>query len=147
MSFTIFLQSFENGDVSTFERSIAWNIFGTKAVPIPMSWGLMYDGVPCGELSISDDEFIGGVSVSRPGDPAILDLYRLAQLVPSTINWDGLFVVADPKVIPGLPDWLVKALPTPPVVAHSSDELLYYMAHGAPPTCNDNAKSGPAERR
>ncbi len=89
MSFTIFLQSFENGDVSTFERSIAWNIFGTKAVPIPMSWGLMYDGVPCGELSISDDEFIGGVSVSRPGDPAILDLYRLAQLVPSTINWDG----------------------------------------------------------
>jgi len=132
MSLTIFLQCFENGDVSTFKRSIAWNIFGPKAVKSVMGWWLTYDGVPAGELWMDDDELIGGVAVNRPGDAALRDLYALARLVPATINRDSRFLVADPAVLQGIPDWLLKVLPTPPIVVHSADDFLYRMFQRLP---------------
>ena len=128
MSWAIYLQSFENKDVSRFKRSIVWEIFGPKARSTPEGWGLMYGDRNGGVLYLEDDELVGGCSVRRPSNDAIRDLYRVAQRVRSTINVDAAFFVADAAFLPDIPDWLISALPKPPRVVLSADELLERVA-------------------
>jgi len=128
MSFMIHLQSFKDKEVSRFSRSVVWKIFGPKACPTNEGWGLMYGGRNGGVLYLDDDELIDGCGINRPSSDAIRDLFSVAQMIPSAINADASFFVTDPAFIAGMPDWLLDALPKPPKVVLSADELLRGLA-------------------
>jgi hypothetical protein len=128
MSFSIHLQSFENGKISKFPRSIIWDVYQSKACLHPAGWDLMYDGRKAGELYLGDDDPIDGFSINRPGDPAIRDMYEVARQVPCLINWDHNSAVADERFIAGVPDWLLKAMVLAPHIIHSGDDLLRCIA-------------------
>src|ERR1700733_8566561 len=118
MGWAIHLQSFENQDISQFRRSIAWDIFEPKARWTPEGWGLMYGDRNGGVLILGDDDLVGGCTVRRPSSDAIRDLYRVAQLVRSTINVDAAFFVAEAAFLADIPEWLTSVLPKPPRVVH-----------------------------
>jgi len=124
MGWAIYLQSFENKNVSRFNRSVVWDIFGPKARQTPEGWGLMYGNRNGGVLFLEDDEFVGGCAVRRPSDDAIRDLYRVAQRVRSTINVNDSFFVADAAFLADIPEWLTSALPKPPRVVLNANDLL-----------------------
>jgi hypothetical protein len=129
MSLAIHVQAFENKTLSKFKRSIAWDIFGTKAIPSVGAWDLIYDGRRGGTLMLDDDEFIDGCSVRRPSENAIRDLYAVAQQVPSVLNlWENFFF-ADARFLAGFPDFLLNDLPKPPRLVLSADELLEELSN------------------
>jgi hypothetical protein len=130
MGFSISLQSFDHGECTTFDSSIAVEVFGNHIVWLAKDrpW-LQYDGVLGGEFMISEkDGQARGVSLIRPSDAALRSLYELACLVPSAITWSENYVVANPAFIAGLPDFLTKAFGHPPIVANSGDELIQAIA-------------------
>jgi hypothetical protein len=124
VSIAMHVQAFENKTFSTFKRSIAWDIFKTKAILSAGAWDLIYDGRVGGTLTLADDEFIEAVSVRRPSDNAIRDLYAVAQQVPSVLNLHENFFFADARFLAGFPDFLINDLPKPPRLVLSADELL-----------------------
>jgi hypothetical protein len=130
MSLAIHLQAFRNKDFDKFARSIVWDIFEPKAGWTREGWDLTYDGQYGGTLYLNDDELIGGFGIQRPSSHAIRDLYAVARTVPSAINLDAAFFVADAAFLADLPDWLAPALPKPPRVASSADQLLQYLGQG-----------------
>jgi hypothetical protein len=124
MSWAIHLQSFQNGKISKFSRSIIWDVYGPKALLNAEGWGLTYDGIAAGVLILDDDDPTDGFSIRRPGRPAIRDMYEVARQVPCLINWDDNSAVADERFIAGIPDWLLNALAGRPHIIHSGDDLL-----------------------
>jgi len=128
MGYAIHLQSFKDKEIAEFSRSIVWDVFGPKCVSTPEGWGLMYDDIPGGVLSLDDDEFIDSFAVRRPSDRAVRDMYSVAQLIPCAISTDANFYVPDESIIAGMPDWLLGALPKPPMIVRSADELLKRLA-------------------
>ncbi len=128
MSFTIHMQAFDHGTFSSFKRSIAWDIFGPHIVPAFMGTELRYDDNYNGDCNIEDTDEITGVSINRPGVPAVIDLHKLACLVPSAIYWGTSYCVADAAYIPGLPQWLIDAFTFQPPVVRTPDELLDYLS-------------------
>ncbi len=124
MSFMIHLQSFENGKISKFSRSIIWDVYKSKAALNAEGWGLTYNGNRAGVLYLDDDDPTDGFSINRPGDPAILDMYEVARQVPCLINWEHHSAVADERFIAGIPDWLLNALGVPPHIIHSGNDLI-----------------------
>jgi hypothetical protein len=128
MGWAIHLQSFEKKEISRFKRSIVWDIFGSKARRTPEGWGLMYGDRNGGVLRLDDDDLIDGCSIRRPSEDSIRDLYHVAQHVRSAINVDASFFVADAAFLADIPEWLTSALPKPPRVVLSADELLERVA-------------------
>lgn len=128
MGWAIHLQSFENKTISRFKRSVVWDIFGAKAHRTGEGWGLVYGSKNGGVLCLTDDDLIGGCSVRRPSEDTIRDLYRVAQRVRSAINVEASFFVADAAFLADIPEWLASALPKPPRVVLSADELLERVA-------------------
>lgn len=128
MSIAIHVQAFESKTFSRFKRSIAWDIFKTKAIPSGEGWDLIYDGHRGGTLVLDDDEFIEAVSVRRPSENAVRDLYAVAQQVPSVLNLDADFFFADARFLAGFPDFLINDLPKPPQLVLSADELLEQLS-------------------
>jgi hypothetical protein len=128
MSFTICLQAFDHGTFSSFKRSIAWDIFGPHA--FPAAWGsqLRYADQISGTLLIDDTDEIDGVSINRPGDSGLIDLHKVACLVPSAIYWGTSYCVANAAYIPGLPQWLIDAFTFQPPVVSTPDEFLNYLS-------------------
>ena len=124
MSLAIHLQAFDNKTFATFRRSIAWNVFGPKASQCVEGWDLTYDGRRGGTLVLDDSDFIEGCSIRRPSANAVRDLYKVAQQVSSAINLDADFFVAEARVLANLPEFLLIALPKPPQVVSSAEELL-----------------------
>lgn len=124
MSLMVHLQCFENGAVSKFHRSVVWDVFGSRCFSVNEGWALGYDNGFGGILYLDDDDFVGGCSVNRPSNSAILDLYQVARQVPSLVNLDRNFAAANPAFLAGAPSWLVNALPRPPTIVHSGEELI-----------------------
>ena len=128
MSIAMHVQAFENKSCSVFKRSIAWDVFKTKAIPCFRAWDLIYDGRRGGTLMLDEDEFITGCAVRSPSENAMRDLYCVAQQVPSVLNLMEKFFYADARFISGFPDFLLNDLPRPPRLVLSADELLEQLS-------------------
>jgi hypothetical protein len=128
MSFMIHMQSFMNGEVYEFPRTIVWNVFFPRSHWVREGWALTYDTGFAGVLYLKDAPLIDGCSINRPGDPALIDLFEVARRVPSLINWDCNSAIANPAFLAGIPDWLLNALGKPPSVVHSGEGLLWAIA-------------------
>jgi hypothetical protein len=128
MGVSVGLQSFRNKEIAKFPRSIVWDIFGPKANWIAGAWDLTYNGWRGGVLFLDDDELIDWCSVERPSEGAIRDLFKVAQRVPVAISEDANFFVIDESIVAGMPDFLLDALPKPPRVVRSAEELLERLA-------------------
>jgi hypothetical protein len=124
MSQAIGLQCFRNGRISTFPRSIVWDIYGPKARLNNEGCGLYYDTGPSGCLYLDDYDPIDSFSIFRAGEAAIRDMYAVACQVPSLINLDDWPAVADASYLAGIPDWLLNALGHRTLVVGSADEFL-----------------------
>ncbi len=122
------VQGFLKKDIHKFNRSIVWDVFGSKCSSAYLGYNLEYSGRSGGFLYLDDDDVVDGFSIESASDLAVRDLFFVAQKIPSAINLDAAFFVADPRFLIELPDWLLQALPKPPRVALSADELLKYLA-------------------
>jgi hypothetical protein len=129
MSFSLSLQCFENGTLSSFPRSVAWNIFGQYLHPSNDGLELWYNNQYDGTLLMKDEVEITGVSINRPGNHALRDLYRLACLTPSVIYWGTSYAVTNASYISGLPKYLIEAFTYEPHIVGSADEFLECLAH------------------
>jgi hypothetical protein len=122
MGFSVSLQSFEHGTFSTFERSIAYNIFGNYIYRRRNWLELWYGDEFNGIFSIDDQVEIDGVSIERPGNQALCGLYELARLTPSLITWPEGCAVANTAFLPGIPEWLLDAFKKPPAIVHDAED-------------------------
>jgi len=131
------VQCFKNGDISKFPRSIVWEAFQQYARrPAISGWDLTFPDGSTSHLRLDDSENVTGFGLSRPaGDTALMNaVYSVLSRVPSIMIWssDGRCVVADRSVVTGIPDWLLKALPTPVVVdsGQAIDDFLVRTSQG-----------------
>jgi hypothetical protein len=129
MSLAMHVQGIRNKNLCKFDRSIVWDIFGSKCTESYRGYDLWYDDGKGGFLYLSEDELIDGIGIQSPSEAAIRDLYAVARQVPSTIDWNGAFFVADRAFLKHLPFWTT-LLPKPVRVARSADELLELLAQG-----------------
>jgi len=127
MGFSICLDCFKDGKLSTFPRSIAHGIFGEYIVRGHVALELWYGNEFNGLFGIDDEVEISGVWIDRPGDRALHGLYELARLTQSVIYWDNGCAVADAKVIPDMLKAMRDGLGEPTVV-HSGEELCLCIA-------------------
>jgi hypothetical protein len=115
----ITVQSFENGAISKFPRAIVWDVFRPYAHPAAISgWDLWFpNGSRC-HLSLDDEEQVDGFGIERPCRGIFDLIYSVLSKVPAImiVSSDGFCCVADEKVISGIPDWLLNALPAPEIV-------------------------------
>jgi hypothetical protein len=127
MSFSVCLDCFRHGALSTFPRIVASRIFGDYIVRGRWGLELWYGNEFNGIFSMDDEVEISGVAIDRPGDQALHGLYELARLTPSVIYWNESCVVADAGVIPGVMKEMLDGLGSPTVV-HSGQELIDCIA-------------------
>jgi len=122
------MQCFEHGGFSAFDRSLAWNVFASRAQWTIEGWALWYEKLYQGVLSIDDGDLITGISINRPGSLAFGDFYTVARAVPSLITWEYACAVADPRFLAGFPDWLLTGFQKPPAIVYSADQLMHSIA-------------------
>jgi hypothetical protein len=130
LSELITLQSFENGTFSKFPRAIVWEVFGVYAHPAAFSgWDLYFSNGSHCHLSLDDDELVDGFGIERPCRGVLDLIYSVLSKVPAImiVRSDGFSCVADEKVIQGLPDWLLSALPTSPVIVSSGSDIAAFF--------------------
>jgi hypothetical protein len=141
-------QCFENGTFSQCPYSTIWEAFKDHAYSASYlygGWNLNFPDGSQGTLSIySDDEtapkavndtgreMATGFGIQRPAGLALFKaIYAVISQAPMIVIWDdGRCFVADPVVISGVPDWLLKALP-PPAVVHSGDDIDAFLERTA----------------
>jgi hypothetical protein len=124
MSSFVHCQAFQHGTFSTCKRSIIWDVFESKAHWGPEGWSLWYGDEPAGVLYLDEEDEVTGFSILRAGGPCLDDFVMLAAQIPSLIYWsEGGCAIANPAFLPGIPDWLLKALRTKPTIVHNGDEL------------------------
>jgi hypothetical protein len=131
MSELLTVQCFKNGASAKFPRAVAWSVFGPYAQRAAVEgWDLKFPDGSSSHLNIDDDEEIDGFGVVRPGAGVLFDLiYSVLSKVPAVMirSSDGFCYVADQGVIGGIPDWLLKALPSPQVV-DSGRTILEFLS-------------------
>ena len=128
MGWSVGLQGFHGKAIVNFPRAIVWNVFGPKTTPGLAGWDLTYGDKYGGFLYLDDEPLVDWCAVQSPSLEAIGDLFLIAQRVPSAISNDANFFVTDAAVIDGMPDLLLNALPYPPRVVASADELIERLA-------------------
>jgi hypothetical protein len=120
MSELLTVQCFENGVISKFTRAIVWDAFAPYAERAAINgWDLKFPDGASSHLNIDDDDEVDGFGVVRPCGGIFFDLiYSVLSKVPSIMIMSsaGFCCVADKRVIEGIPDWLLKALPSLHVV-------------------------------
>lgn len=123
MSFDIFLQRFENGEVGTFKRAVVEEIFGPYAV----------DGAPKGimrveyadrggaDVYIDDEEDLKGLMFNHCGGYTFFDaLYQLTDRIKGVVYWPGIgpsSAITDAAVMQHLPADFLEAC-GPPALVH-----------------------------
>ena len=131
MSETLTVQCFQHGSYAKFPREIFWSPFAPYAERAAFEgWDLRFPDGSLTHLSIDDDKEIDGFGMERPSSGILFDIiFSILSRVPAImiVSSDGFCCVADEKVLLGLPDWLLKALP-PPKVVDSGRTIVEFLS-------------------
>jgi hypothetical protein len=126
----ITVQSFENGTFSKFPRALVWEVFHAYAHPAAFSgWDIYFSNGSRCHLNLDDGDLVSCFGIERPCRGVFDLVYSVLSKVPAImiVSSDGFSCVAGETVIEGLPEWLLSALPTAPVIVGSGSDIASFF--------------------
>jgi len=130
VSFDIFLQSFRDGEVATWSRSLVEETFGQRIVLGDVADNFFRVNFPDGggsDVYLGSDRDVCGMMFNHSGGAEFFDaLWKLADRVQGVIFWPDtrpVFVVTDAATVPHIPADMLAA-GAPPLIVKSGAEIV-----------------------
>ena len=128
MSFDIFLQHFQNGEVATWQRSVVEEIFGRYVIDREKANGFMRVEFPDGsgsDIYTSKDDEVDCMMFNHSGGQGFFDaLWELANRIHGCVCWPAVgpsLVITDASTLTHLPADMIEAVGPPLIVKSGSD--------------------------
>ena len=128
MSFDIFLQRFQNGEVATWQRSVVEEIFGSRVIDSGNPHHFMRVEFPDGggsDIYMSTDDDIDGMMFNHSGGADFFNaLWELAHRIHGWVYWPAVgpsLVITDASTLAHLPADMVGAVGSPFIVKSGAD--------------------------
>lgn len=133
MSFDLFLQNFQRGEIATFPRAVVDSAFKGYLKEVDPEFSILnFPDGGSSELYIDKDAAISGFMIARPaGSPELWrGLLDILKRTGAVLFWpDGGAVVADESAIQNLPESVIEVVGTPTVV-REPEEIPRLISEG-----------------